>query len=266
MRIFILTRKNLMLIFTIIFMICFSFFIFQKIKVSAIFIETNSFQDKVKNLVTEKEKVVYLTFDDGPSVNVTPKILDILKEEEVKATFFVIGSKVDEHPEIVKRAYSEGHFIANHTYSHNNNTIYKSEENFINEIKKTEVAIGNAIDKEGYCSYLFRFPTGFMSHTKKASKRKVLNTLLKMKYAYIDWNCLNNDSMKKCTNTELLSNLKKTSKNKNTLVVLMHDTKDVSDSSGVLKDSIKYLKSEGYTFKNIYNLMENYGVFKVIGK
>lgn len=257
MKILILTRKNLMFIFMVLLMICISFFIFQRMRVSAIFIETNNFQDKVKKLVSGEEKVAYLTFDDGPSINVTPKILDILKEENVKATFFVIGSKVDEHPEIVKRAYEEGHFIANHTYSHNNNTIYKSEENFINEIKKTELAIGNAIGKENYCSYLFRFPTGYMSSTKKSAKKKVRNTLLKMNYAYIDWNCLNNDSMKKCSNSELLSNLKKTSKNKNTLVVLMHDTKDVSDSSGVLKESIEYLKSEGYSFKNIYDLIEN---------
>ena len=73
-----------------------------------------------------------------------------------------------------------------------------------------------------------------------------------MNYTYIDWNCLNNDSIKKYSSNQLLNNLKKSCKNKNTLVVLMHDTKDVSNSSLVLKDSISYLRSQGYTFRNFY--------------
>ena len=75
-----------------------------------------------------------------------------------------------------------------------------------------------------------------------------------MNYTYIDWNCLNNDSMKKYSNTQLLNNLKKSCKNKDTLVILMHDTKDVSNSSEALKESIEYLKSEGYTFENFCTL------------
>ena len=86
----------------------------------------------------QEEKRVFLTFDDGPSKGATPKVLDILKEEDVKATFFVIGKYVEERPELVKRAYDEGHYIANHGYDHSNKTLYKSEESFINEIKKTD--------------------------------------------------------------------------------------------------------------------------------
>ena len=62
------------------------------------------------NLTQDNEKIAYLTFDDGPTTSVTPKILDILKEENIKASFFVIGKSVESHPEIVKRAYDEGHF------------------------------------------------------------------------------------------------------------------------------------------------------------
>lgn len=76
-----------------------------------------------------------------------------------------------------------------------------------------------------------------------------------MNYTYIDWNCLNNDSIKKFSKEQLLNNLKKSARNKGTLVVLMHDTKDVSDSSSVLKDSILYLKSQGYQFQNFYDLL-----------
>lgn len=202
-----------------------------------------------------EEKVAYLTFDDGPTISTTPKVLEILKEEDVKATFFVIGKYVEKHPEIVKQAYDDGHYIANHGYNHNNSILYKTEESFIQEVQETDKAIGKAIGIENYCSHVFRFPNGFMSPQNKAKKKKATELLQKMNYTYIDWNCLNNDSVKKYSNSQLLNNLKKSSKNKNTLVVLMHDTKDVNDSSLVLKDSIEYLKSQGYSFRNFYDLV-----------
>ena len=93
-----------------------------------------------------------------------------------------------------------------------------------------------------------------MSPLYKEKKKEYVKLLSKINYTYIDWNCLNNDSMKKYTKEQLLDNLKESSKNKNTLVILMHDTKDVSDSSEALKDSIDYLKSQGYKFENFYSL------------
>lgn len=73
-----------------------------------------------------EEKIAYLTFDDGPSGVITPQILEILKREEIKATFFVLGSRVELYPELVKREYEEGHYIANHGYSHVYTSIYSS--------------------------------------------------------------------------------------------------------------------------------------------
>lgn len=216
---------------------------------------STTFLENVKNLAKSEEKIAYLTFDDGPTVSVTPKILDILKDENIKATFFVIGKNVDAHPEIVKRAYEEGHYIANHGYDHNNTNLYKSPESFMEEVQKTDLAIGNAIGINNYCAKVFRFPNGYMSPTNKAKKKEAVALLEANNYTYIDWNCLNNDSVQKCTNEQLLASLKKTSKNKNTLVILMHDTKFVNDSSQVLKASIDYLRSEGYEFQNFYNLL-----------
>lgn len=216
---------------------------------------SDEFKEKIRKLVNGKEKMAYLTFDDGPNISVTPKILKILKDENVKATFFVVGKCVEKYPEIVKQAYEEGHYIANHGYDHNNTMLYKNEENFIKEIKQTDMAIGNAIGVKDYCSHVFRFPNGYMSPSNKAKKKKAAVLLSKMNYTYIDWNCLNNDSVKKYTKEQLLNNLKKSSKDKNTLVILMHDTKYVSDSSFALKDSIEYLKSQGYKFANLYDLM-----------
>lgn len=215
---------------------------------------SDDFSNKVHNLTNENEKIAYLTFDDGPTTSVTPKILDILKNENVPATFFVIGKSVEEHPEIVRLAYEEGHYIANHGYSHNNSILYKSSENFINEIEKTDLAIGKAIGIENYCSFVFRFPNGFMAPLYKSKKEEAVLLLSKMNYTYIDWNCLTKDSEQKYTTSQLLNNFKKSSKNKGTLVVLMHDTKDVNDSSLVLEDCILYLKSQGYEFRNFYSL------------
>ena len=134
--------------------------------------------------------------------------------------------------------------------------LYKSSDNFLNEVKKTDLAIGNAIGVSDYCSHLFRFPNGFMSPSNKSKKKEAVKLLQDIEYNYIDWNCLNNDSIKKYSSSQLLNNLIKSSKNKDILVILMHDTKDVSNSSLVLKDSIKYLKGKGYVFKNFYDILQ----------
>ena len=126
-------------------------------------IVSSSLQAKFNSLNSCDEKVAYLTFDDGPTIKATPKILDILKEEDIKASFFVIGKYLKNHPDIVKREYEEGHYIANHGYDHNNSKLYASSESFINEVKSTDLEIGKAIGNLNYCSHIFRFPNGFMS-------------------------------------------------------------------------------------------------------
>lgn len=213
----------------------------------------DSLKEEITNLCSKEEKLAYLTFDDGPTLKATGKILDILKEEHIKATFFVVGKHVKEHPELVKRAYEEGHYIANHGYHHDNKKLYQSNESFIEEIKNTDLEIGKAIGIEDYCSHVFRFPNGYMSSNYKSRKKEAAKLLSKLNYTYIDWNCLNNDSVKKYSSAQLLKNLKKSSKNKKTLVILMHDTSDVNDTPAILKDSIAYLKEQGYQFKNFYD-------------
>ena len=213
--------------------------------------------DKVATITKNEEKIAYLTFDDGPTTSVTPKILDILKAEEVKATFFVIGKYVDKHPEIVRREYEEGHYIANHGYDHDNSVLYKSNESFRNEVEKTDLAIGKAIGVDDYCSHIFRFPNGYMSHIYTSQKKEALKVLSSLNYVYVDWNCLNKDSERKYSDYQLINNLKNTSKNKGTLIILMHDTADVNKTYNILKESISYLKSEGYEFRNFYDFINN---------
>ena len=262
MKLFIIKKRSLIIFILIFFIVVllFSYFAFKSIPTSTVELNydciiSEEIKNKIQSLVKGEEKIAYLTFDDGPNPSVTPKVLDILKEKNIKATFFVIGKNVNSYPGIVKRAYDEGHYIANHGYDHNNKHLYQSDESFINEVKNTDIAIGKAIGVENYCAHIFRFPNGFMSPSNKVKKKEAVSLLSKMNYVYIDWNCLNNDSVKKYNGSQLLNNLKKSSKNKNTLVILMHDTKDVSNSSLVLEDSIEYLKSQGYTFANFYDLL-----------
>lgn len=259
MKIIILHKKIVVSIFILCFLFSCFLFSFAKPFSFALELTTNSIMDesskeRILNLTKQEEKIAYLTFDDGPTLKATGKILDILKEEQVKATFFVVGKHVKEHPELVKRAYEEGHFLANHGYHHDNKKLYKDNDSFINEIKNTDIEIGKAIGVDNYCSHVFRFPNGYMSSHYKAKKKEAVKLLQDIHYTYIDWNCLNNDSVKKYSNSGLLKNLKKSSKNKGTLVILMHDTNDVNDTSAILKDSIYYLREQGYEFRNFYDL------------
>lgn len=260
MKIIILNKKFVFSICLFSFIISSLFFYFNNPFSFAVELTTNSvidetFKEKIDALTKNEEKIAYLTFDDGPTQKATDKVLDILKKEDVRATFFVVGKHVKEHPELVKRAYEEGHYIANHGYHHNNSQLYKSANSFISEIQNTDIQIGKAIGVENYCSHVFRFPNGYMSSNYKSKKKEATKLLYEMNYTYIDWNCLNNDSVKKYSNTQLLNNLKNSSKRKGTLVILMHDTSDVNDTSSILKDSINYLKEQGYEFRNFYDLL-----------
>ena len=211
-------------------------------------------QKKIDEIYSSKEKIAYLTFDDGPTKVATTKVLDILKEEDVKATFFVIGYRVEEFPDNIRRAYEEGHLIANHTYSHKNAKLYQSKESFINEIQKTDETISNVLGFS-YSSHLFRFPNGSKGSSYASAKQKCKEYLKELNYAYVDWNALNEDSVHKYTSSQLLSNLKNSCKNKDSIIVLMHDTADVSRSYLALQDSIKYLKEQGYIFKTFEDLL-----------
>ena len=208
-----------------------------------------------KDVYSSKEKIAYLTFDDGPNNNVTLKVLDILKKENIKANFFVIGKH--EYPEVTKLIYENGHFIGNHTYSHNNNIIYKNKETFFNEIKQTDIAIGNAIGISDFCSHVFRCPNGSMSKINYSKKQECLRYLPEISYTFVDWNVLNNDSMRKYSKTELVNNLKKSSLNKGSIIILMHDSGDVNKTFDALEDSISYLKEQGYEFRTFYDFVKN---------
>lgn len=218
---------------------------------------TQNITERINQLYKNDEKIAYLTFDDGPTQKVTPKVLNILDKMDVKANFFLLGVHVEKYPDIVKREYEEGHFLANHGYSHNNALLYKSKDAFLNEIRSTDAAIGKAIGLPNYKCHLFRFPNGSVSNIYHKQKMQAISFLSEIDYTYIDWNVVNNDSIRKYSQNQLLNNLKKSCKGKNTIVILMHDTGDVNNTYDVLEDSIAFLKQEGYVFKTFHDFFKS---------
>lgn len=202
-----------------------------------------------------KEKVAFLTFDDGPSNAITPKILDVLKKEDIKATFFVLGTMVRSNPEILKREQEEGHYIANHGYSHVYSKIYSSDKKPLEEYNKTNKEIQKVLENNNYQSNVFRFPGGaeggYYANIKNKAKKKFKENGI----AYLDWNCLTNDSDGAKTKKEIISNLKTTCKGKNSIVVLMHDAPNKDLTANTLPDVISYLRKQGYSFKNLYDVL-----------
>lgn len=217
--------------------------------------DNNKFIENVNNIYNGEEKRVFLTFDDGPSESVTPYILDTLKQYDIKATFFVLGSRVKISPEVVKRAYNEGHYIANHGYTHKYSKIYASSNDVLKEYNKTEKAIRKAIGEPNYSSDLFRFPGGSNGGQYEKIKKQTKKLLKKKDIAYLDWNALTNDSAGANTKEKIMKNLKQTIGNKKNVVVLMHDAPDKILTYETLEDVIKYLQRKGYAFKNMYDLM-----------
>ncbi len=167
-------------------------------------------QQEITNIYHTEEKVAYLTFDDGPSKNITPQILDILKQENIPATFFVLGSRVELNPDLVKREYAEGHYIANHGYSHQYSQIYTSKDTVFDEYIKCENAIRNALNNQSYNTYLFRFPGGSSGGRYASIKAEAKELLHSYGVNYTNWNCLTGDAEGNTTPEALMSCLQQT--------------------------------------------------------
>ena len=213
----------------------------------------NGFEE-VRNIYFSEEKQVYLTFDDGPSKNVTPQVLDILKEHDVKATFFVLGARVDLYPETTKRAFEEGHYIANHGYSHQYSEIYANKDTVFQEYVECDNAIRRAIGNPDFNSYLFRFPGGSSGGRYEKVKSEAREHFKSYGVAFTNWNCLTGDAEGKDTKEECFQEFMKTKEGRNSLVLLMHDSNEKVQTVESLSDIIVQLKNEGYTFKTFYDI------------
>ena len=225
-------------------------------KNSLIPILTQTGIENLKQIYKQEKKQAFLTFDDGPSKKVTIPVLDLLKNENIKATFFVLGSRVELYPEIVKRAYEEGHYIANHGYSHKYSEIYNDPTSVLNEYNKTNQAVKNAIGNQEYNTNIFRFPGGSVGGKYNDIKLEAKQLLEQNNIATLDWNALTGDTEGLNTKEELINRLKETTQNKNSIVILMHDAADKNYTYEVLPEVIQYLRQEGYEFNNLYDVIK----------
>lgn len=209
----------------------------------------------IENIYASEEKRVFLTFDDGPTTSVTPLILDLLKQENIKATFFVLGNRAKSNPDLIKREFEEGHYIANHGYTHKYSSIYTNSQTVLDEYNYTEDCIQQALQNPDYHSRVFRFPGGSVGGYYKNIKREAKEYLRQNGIVSLDWNSLSKDAEGAHTKEMLLQNVIDTVGNKQTVVILMHDAADKILTYETLPSVIQYLRENGYTFKNLYDIL-----------
>lgn len=202
--------------------------------------ELKEAQAKARLEYLANTKIAYLTFDDGPHPTNTEKVLEVLKNNDIKATFFMIGDMASRNPELVKKVKEAGHTIANHTTNHKYK--YRTSEEFLADIQDTDNKISEALG-EPHKSLFVRVPGGSMG--KKLEKETLKNA------GYIDtnWTALNGDSEKggRVNSEYIIKRIKDTVGDEQHEVVLMHDIKSVTTEN--LQKIIDTIKEKGYVFE-----------------
>lgn len=194
-----------------------------------------------------KNSMIYLTFDDGPS-NITGQVLDILKEKNVKATFFVINNS-DSLNYLIKRAHDEGHAIGLHSNTHRYDLVYSSVDNYFSDLN----VIGNKVKNiTGTESKIIRFPGGGSNLVSKNYSNGIMsvltNEVLARGYHYFDWNIDCGDAGGSKNSGDVYRNVVNYLNHNQTNVVLMHDFQNNYKTLNALRDIIDYGIENGYTF------------------
>ena len=202
------------------------------------------------------KKIVFLTFDDGASNTVTPKILKILDDYDVKATFFIMGKVLEDGGEsaknLVKEEYNRGHAIGNHSYCHDYDILYPGRhldlEAFKNDYNKNTEELKSILGDE-FSTRVIRCPGGYMSWK---DMDKLDGYLEENNMASIDWSALSGDAEgKKKDASQLLKYAVESSMNQEMVVLLMHDTYGKEETANSLPKIIEYFKGHGYEFRTL---------------
>jgi len=202
-------------------------------------------KDEIINEPEVKQGTIYLTFDDGPG-QYTEDILKVLKQYNVKATFFVTN-QFPKYRHLIKQEHEEGHSIGIHTYSHKW-AIYKSVDAYLEDYTKIEDIVYNEI---GMRPKIFRFPGGSSNTVSKNYKKGIMTELASVMtekgYIYFDWTFDSGDTDKKNNSKKaIITNFKKNLKGDGEYIVLMHDIK--KNTFEALPEIIEYATSKGYKF------------------
>lgn len=202
----------------------------------------------------DADKVVYLTFDDGPSAT-TESVLDTLKAEGVPATFFVMAAdNNEEYLPLLERTVQEGHLIALHTCSHDYKSIYKSPDAYWDDLQKLREKLLPYVPADHEIKWL-RFPGGSTNTVSRKYGGSSIMKELKAQaetygFRYVDWNVCANDAVGgRHSPSEIYKNVVEEAAGHNTCVVLMHDTK--KETVQALGDIIRWFKNAGYRFDTV---------------
>ena len=188
-------------------------------------------------------KKVYLTFDDGPGSQ-TGKILDILKKNHVKATFFVTGKEDASSKKIYQRIVKEGHTLAMHSYSHIQDVIYDSKEAFEKDLKQINRCLYEAT---GVHTKFYRFPGGSSTQNTSLPIQNFIDVLKKTHYLYLDWNVISPDiNNANATKEQVVTGVMQGVDAYDTAVVLMYDVADKPMTVKALPSIIKQIKAKNY--------------------
>ncbi|MEK4028271.1 MULTISPECIES: polysaccharide deacetylase [Bacillaceae] len=202
------------------------------------------FFDRLKSPPPAKKPVAYVTFDDGPSAQ-SASILKTLASQQVKATFFYIEPNISRYGAAAKKAAAEGHYLALHSVTHKVNPLYKSPQNFINEMEKTNQTLKKVT---GQSSVLVRAPFGSSPYLKQPFR----DALVKKGYRLWDWD-IDSEDWKYNTSSKarILQNIQagiklQKKKGDQNVVILLHEKKITAE---MLPQILVYLKKEGYELK-----------------
>lgn len=206
----------------------------------------------------ENRKVAYLTFDDGPSKN-TITILNILDKYKIKATFFVMANSSPEGAVGYKEMIKRGHAIALHTYTHDYQKIYVSKDAFFQNIKKLEKFLKDNYSIE---TKILRFPGGSKNVSSKIYGGPTIMTQITSQcetkgYRYFDWNVDSKDGISPTVSMQTItSNVLNGAKDKQEVIILLHDINLMKNTVKALPTIIEGLKSQGFTFDVISDKTE----------
>ena len=184
------------------------------------------------------EKLLYLTFDDGPVPEATPEILQILNDKSIKATFFCVGDNVVKHPEIFTSIIRDGHAVGNHTYNHLNGWK-TSSDHYLDNVMKCK----NVMDRQNVKSGLFRPPYGKI-------QRRQIASLKKENFNIIMWDVLSGDFDKELDHRDCLKKTIKATTDGS--IIIFHDSiKAIEKVRKVLPLYIEYFQNKGYSFASL---------------
>ena len=205
------------------------------------------YADRTKIMKSETDKVVYLTFDDGPSDR-TREILDILDRYNIKATFFVIYKDDEKSKDIYREIVNRGHTIAIHSASHRYQQIYNSMDDYLQDFNKLYKQIETVT---GIKVQLFRFPGGSINPYDLNIYQQIAGEMLRRGFIYFDWNVSGGDSTSEVSANSIYNTVIKNVQKNNKAVVLLHDSEYKSSTVAALNKIIPDLHDTGYTFDKL---------------